>query len=109
MKMTVELRNTKFIQVLIPAANRGVTPNHLFAELLEELIRKLEIGEYEKRWTANFGNFKIAPSKTDAFFTLLGRNLKFSVRMLSNCFLHRKVASSIPEIQLRRAHSSPFL
>ena len=84
MKITVELRNTKFIQAQIPAANRGVTPNQLFANLLEELIRKREIGEYEKRWKANFGNFKIAPSKTNACFDLLRRNLKFSVRRLSD-------------------------
>lgn len=48
MKITVELRNIKFIQAQIPVANRDVTPTQLFAELLEELIRKREIGEYEK-------------------------------------------------------------
>ena len=47
MNITVELRKTKFIQAQIPAANPGVTPNHLFAELLEELIRKREIGEHK--------------------------------------------------------------
>ena len=35
MKITVRLRNTKFIQTQIPAANRGLTPIQLFAELLE--------------------------------------------------------------------------
>ena len=46
MKITVYLHNTKFIQTQIPAANRGVTPNQLFAELLEDLIRKRGFGEY---------------------------------------------------------------
>ena len=84
MKFNVDLHNTKFIQTQIPAANRGVTPNQLFAELLEELIRKREFGEYEKRWKASFGNYMIAPDKTDACFTLLRRNLKFLVQMLSD-------------------------
>ena len=46
MKITVDLHNTKFIQTQIPAANRGVTPNQLLAELLEDLIRKRGFGEY---------------------------------------------------------------
>ena len=89
MIITVDLHNTKFIQAQIPAANRGITPNQLFAELLEELIRKREICEYEKRWKANSGNFKTAPSKTNACFTLLRRNFKFPVRMLSDCRYQR--------------------
>ena len=46
MKFNVDLHNTKFIQTQIPAANRGVTPNQLLAELLEDLIRKRGFGEY---------------------------------------------------------------
>ena len=84
MQITVELRNTKFIKTQLPAANPGVTPNQLFTELLEELIRKREFGECKQRRKTGFVNFKIAPDKTDECFALLRRNLKFSVRMLSD-------------------------